>query len=145
MDPFVAEIRIFPFNFNPTGWAFCAGQLVPISQNTALFSLLGVTYGGDGKATFALPNLQNRAPMGFGQGPGLSPHDLGESGGQNAVALITAEMPAHTHTVNCNSGGANKRTPAGNYWAQKAPAIAAFVTELDWDGRLDHGLSLIHI
>ena len=80
-DPFVAEIRIFPFNFAPTGWAFCNGQLLPISQNTALFSLLGTTYGGDGKSTFALPNLQGSAPMHPGQGPGLSLHDLGETGG----------------------------------------------------------------
>src|SRR5713101_4885054 len=84
MDPFVAEIRIFPFNFAPTGWAFCDGQLLPISQNTALFSLLGTTYGGDGKSTFALPNMQGNAPMHPGQGPGLSLHDLGESAGTQA-------------------------------------------------------------
>ena len=81
-DPFVAEIRIFPFNFAPKGWAWCDGQLLPLSQNTALFSLLGTTYGGDGKSNFALPDLQGRAPMHPGQGPGLSLHDLGETGGQ---------------------------------------------------------------
>ena len=80
-DPFVAEIRIFPFNFAPRGWAWCDGQLLPLSQNTALFSLLGTTYGGDGKTNFALPDLQGRAPMHPGQGPGLSLHDLGETGG----------------------------------------------------------------
>src|SRR5580658_2180591 len=98
-NPFVAEIRIFPFNFAPTGWAFCNGQLIPISQNTALFSLLGTTYGGDGKSTFALPNLQGSATMHPGQGPGLSLRDLGETGGEQNVTLLLSEMPAHTHTV----------------------------------------------
>src|SRR4051812_11555688 len=98
-DPFVAEIRIFPFNFAPKGWAFCNGQLMPISQNTALFSLLGTTYGGDGKNTFALPNLQGRAPMHPGQGPGLSLHDLGETGGSETVTLLSSEIPAHTHAL----------------------------------------------
>ena len=96
-DPFVAEIRIFPFNFAPRGWAWCDGQLLPLSQNTALFSLLGTTYGGDGKSTFALPNLQGSAPMHPGQGPGLSLHDLGETGGSETVTLLGSEMPAHTH------------------------------------------------
>jgi len=98
-DPFVAEIRIFPFNFAPKGWAFCDGQLLPISQNTALFSLLGTTYGGDGKSTFALPNMQGNAPMHPGQGPGLSLHDLGETGGSDFVTLLESEMPAHSHSV----------------------------------------------
>lgn len=96
-DPFVAEIRMFPFNFAPTGWAFCDGQLLPISQNTALFSLLGTTYGGDGKSTFALPDLQGSAPMQPGQGPGLSLHDLGETGGSETVSLLVSETPVHTH------------------------------------------------
>lgn len=99
MDPFVAEIRIFPFNFAPKGWAFCDGQILPISQNTALFSLLGTTYGGDGKSNFALPNLQGCAPMHPGQGPGLSLHDLGETGGSDTVSLLESEIPAHTHMV----------------------------------------------
>jgi microcystin-dependent protein len=99
MDPFVAEIRIFPFNFAPRGWAFCNGQLLPISQNTALFSLLGTTYGGDGKSTFALPNLQGNAAMHPGQGPGLSLHDLGETGGSDTVTLLQSEMPSHTHSI----------------------------------------------
>lgn len=98
-DPFVAEIRMVPFNFAPTGWAFCNGQLMPISQNTALFSLLGTTYGGDGKSTFALPDLQGRSPMHPGQGDGLSLHDLGEMGGADEVALLTSEIPFHTHSV----------------------------------------------
>lgn len=96
-DPFVAEIRIFPFNFAPKGWAWCNGQLLPLSQNTALFSLLGTTYGGDGKSTFALPDLEGRAPMHPGQGPGLSLHDLGETGGSETVSLLESEMPAHSH------------------------------------------------
>jgi len=98
-DPFVAEIRIFPFNFAPTGWAWCDGQIMPLSQNTALFSLLGTTYGGDGKSNFALPDLQGRAPMHPGQGPGLSLHDLGETGGTETVTLLESEIPAHSHAL----------------------------------------------
>src|SRR5712692_2144898 len=99
MDTFVAEIRIFPFNFAPKGWAFCDGQLLPLSQNTALFSLLGTTYGGDGKSNFALPDMQGNAPMHPGQGPGLSLHDLGETGGSDTVTLLESEMPAHSHQM----------------------------------------------
>ena len=98
-DPFVAEIRIFPFNFPPTGWAFCNGQILPISQNTALFSLLGTTYGGDGKSTFALPDLQGNAAMHPGQGQGLSLRDLGEMSGTESVTLLESEIPVHTHAV----------------------------------------------
>lgn len=98
-DPFVAEIRIFPFNFAPKGWAWCDGQLLPLSQNTALFSLLGTTYGGNGKSNFALPDLQGRAPMHPGQGPGLSLHDLGETGGSDTVSLLESEIPAHSHAL----------------------------------------------
>src|SRR6059036_1341087 len=98
-DPFVAEIRIFPFNFAPKAWAFCDGQLMPISQNTALFALLGTTYGGDGKSTFALPDLQGSAPMHPGQGPGLSLHDLGETGGSETVTLLESEIPGHSHQM----------------------------------------------
>src|SRR5205814_2975798 len=96
-NPFVAEIRIFTGNFAPKGYALCNGQLMPISQNTALFSLLGTTYGGDGKSTFALPNLQGSAPLQAGQGPGLSLRDLGEIGGEQAVTLIGTEIPMHAH------------------------------------------------
>jgi microcystin-dependent protein len=99
-DPFVAEIRIFPFNFAPVGWAFCDGQLLPISQNTALFSLLGTTYGGDGKSTFALPDLQGSAALHVGSnqpGPGLSSYDLGQTGGEDNVTLLQSEMPSHSH------------------------------------------------
>ena len=110
-DPFVAEIRIFPFNFAPRGWAFCDGQLLPISQNTALFSLLGTTYGGDGKSTFALPDLQGSAPMHPGQGPGLSLHDLGEQGGSATVTLLASEIPSHTHTMRASSEPADTSAP----------------------------------
>src|SRR6187549_1540502 len=98
IDAFVAEIRIFGFNFAPTGWAQCNGQLIPISQNTALFSLLGTTYGGNGQSTFALPDLQGNAAMHPGQGQGLSLRDLGEMSGSETVTLLVSEMPAHTHT-----------------------------------------------
>ena len=114
MDPFVAEIRIFPFNFPPRGWAWCDGQLLPISQNTALFSLLGTTYGGNGKSNFALPDLQGRAPMHPGQGPGLSLHDLGETGGSDTTSLLESEIPAHAHALRAvtDPGNLNIPTPA---------------------------------
>jgi microcystin-dependent protein len=99
MDPFVAEIRILPFNFAPKGWAWCDGQLLPLSQNTALFALLGTVYGGDGKSTFALPNLQGDAAMHPGQGPGLSNHFLGEQSGSETVTLLESETPIHSHTL----------------------------------------------
>lgn len=111
MDPFVAEIRIVPFNFAPKGWAFCNGQLLPLSQNTALFSLLGTFYGGDGKSTFALPNLQGMVPMQEGQGPGLSQRFLGETGGEPFVTLLDSEMPAHTHTLESLNFASSTATP----------------------------------
>jgi microcystin-dependent protein len=119
-NPFLAEIRIFTGNFAPKGWALCNGQLMSISQNTALFSLLGTTYGGDGRTNFALPNLQGSTPMHPGQGPGLSLHDLGETGGSQTVQLIQSEMPAHTHTANCNSGLGDQYGPTGFFWASDA-------------------------
>lgn len=117
-SPFVAEIRIFGFNFAPTGWAFCDGQLLPISQNTALFSLLGTYYGGDGKSTFALPNMQGNAPIQTGQGPGLSERFLGEQAGEQFVTLLQSEMPAHNHSANGNStdNSGNVLDPANAVW-----------------------------
>jgi microcystin-dependent protein len=113
MDPFVAEIRIFPFNFAPKGWAFCDGQILPLSQNTALFSLLGTTYGGDGKSNFALPNMQGNAPMHPGQGPGLSLHDLGETGGSDTVSLLESEIPSHSHFMRAhNNDPADAQNPS---------------------------------
>lgn len=113
-DQFVAEIRIFPFNFPPTGWAFCDGQLMPISQNTALFSLLGTTYGGDGKSTFALPDMQGNAPMQPGQGQGLSLRDLGEMSGVESITLLVSEIPFHTHTLSANAFQGDKSVPGPN-------------------------------
>src|SRR5262245_60899308 len=114
-DPFVAEIRIFAFNFAPKGWAMCDGQLLPISQNTALFSLLGTTYGGDGKSNFALPDMRERAPMHEGQCAGLSLHDLGEMSGTSMVTLLQTEMPLHTHTLGDHDLDlANINAPANN-------------------------------
>jgi microcystin-dependent protein len=119
-DPFVAEIRIFGFNFAPKGWAFCNGQLMPIAQNTAVFSLLGTTYGGDGKSTFALPDLQGHAPMHPGQGPGLSPHDLGEIGGNQTVTLLESEIPAHSHVMRASLDDANLAIPQSTRSLAKA-------------------------
>lgn len=113
-DPFVAEIRIFPFNFAPQGWAWCDGQLLPLSQNTALFSLLGTTYGGNGKSNFALPDLQGRAGMHPGQGPGLSLHDLGETGGSETVSLLESEMPSHAHALMAQGAVADINVPMAN-------------------------------
>jgi microcystin-dependent protein len=117
-DPFVAEIRIFPFNFAPKGWAFCDGQLLPLSQNTALFSLLGTFYGGDGKSTFALPNMQTNAPMNIGQGSGLSERFLGESGGEQFVTLLQTEIPAHQHFVSVSTQDGNEPAPADQKFAK---------------------------
>src|SRR5688500_1476164 len=110
-DPFVAEIRIFPFNFAPKGWAWCNGQLMPISQNTALFSLLGTVYGGDGKSNFALPDLEGRAPMHPGQGPGLSRYDLGQAGGAETVTLLQSEIPSHAHAVRASPDPGDNTVP----------------------------------
>lgn len=121
-DPFVAEIRIFPFNFAPRGWAFCNGQLLPLSQNTALFSLLGTTYGGNGVSNFALPNMQGNAPMHPGQGPGLSLHDLGETGGSATVTLLQSEMPAHPHALMASSTVGTKSLPTANSLARTSGA-----------------------
>src|SRR3954452_23846303 len=118
MDPFVAEIRIFPFNFAPRGWAFCDGQLLPLSQNTALFSLVGTVYGGDGKSTFALPDMQGNVPMHPGQGPGLSLHDLGEVGGSEFITLLDSEIPLHTHGLNVSRSDAIDPSPTQEQFAK---------------------------
>lgn len=123
-SPFLAEVRIFPYSFAPVGWALCNGQLLPIAQNTALFSLLGTTYGGDGRTTFALPNLQGRTPLGRGQGPGLSPYEMGETGGAEAVTLSPQELPVHTHSVVASGEDATQTTPAADRRLAKPPAAA---------------------
>lgn len=110
-EPFLAEIRIFAGNFAPRGWAFCNGQLLPIAQNTALFSLIGTTYGGDGRTTTQLPDLQGRAPMHPGRGPGLTSRRLGQKGGVETVTLSEAQMPAHTHTVRASAEDGGDNTP----------------------------------
>ncbi|MBO0939510.1 phage tail protein [Fibrella sp. HMF5335] len=139
MEPFVSEIGLFGFNFAPTGWARCFGQLLPISQNTALFSLLGTNYGGDGKSTFGLPDLQGRIPIGYGQGPGLPDFFLGEEGGSETITLLESQMPAHTHgggptltqaasTTNASTGdptGAVPAAAAANRYATTTDALMA--------------------
>ena len=123
-DPFIAEIVMFGGNFAPRGWAFCEGQLLPISQNTALFSLLGTTYGGDGRTTFALPDLRGRAPLGPRHGPGLSDYRLGQMGGVENVTLQTPQIPSHTHTAtsqaNAVTPGGNSNDAVNNLWADDA-------------------------
>jgi microcystin-dependent protein len=147
-DPFVAEIRMFPFYFPPTGWAFCDGQLMPISQNTALFSLLGTTYGGDGKSTFALPDLQGSAGMHAGQGSGLADRFLGEQSGSDSVTLLISEIPVHTHSIQASARPAIENDAAGLYWATSSlnmytpaggPGVAmAFQTAAPAGGGLPH-------
>lgn len=123
MDPFMGMISMFGFNFAPAGWALCNGQLMPISQNAALFSLLSTFYGGDGMTTFALPNLQSRVPMHFGSGPGLTPWPIGQASGSEAVTLSTSQMPMHTHPIAVTAGlygetaSANRPNPLSNMLA----------------------------
>lgn len=124
MDPFIGQIMMVGFNFAPKGWALCDGQLLPIAQNQALFSLLGTFYGGDGRTTFALPNLQGRVPIHQGNSAGTSTYAIGTSGGVEQVALQVNNLPAHTHAANCNTASGAKSNPANNFWA-KAPAYAA--------------------
>ena len=124
--PFVGEIRIFACNFPPTGWAFCNGQILPISQNTALFSLLGTTYGGDGRSTFALPNLQGRVPIAAGDGPGLTPRLAGEQVGTETHTLIGPEMAVHTHPLAASAANGNSDTVQGNVLARSPAAIPQF-------------------
>lgn len=116
-EPFIAEIYIGGMNFPPRGYAFCQGQILSIAQNTALFSLLGTTFGGNGQTTFGLPDLRGRVPMGQGQGPGLSPRTLGEIGGSETVTLLSTQIPAHTHALNAVSDPGDASAPAGNYLA----------------------------
>ena len=116
-NPFVAEIRMFPGNFAPTGWALCDGSLMNISQNTALFSLLGTTYGGNGTSTFALPNLRGRAPMFYQTGPGLTPRSIGDTGGAESVALAESELPSHNHAMQASQSAATSTNPSGSLLA----------------------------
>lgn len=116
-DPFVAEIRIVGFNFAPSGWALCNGQLLPLSQNTALFSLLGTNYGGNGKSNFALPDMQGSAPIHHGQGPGLREYFLGEKGGSETVTLLESEIPSHAHAMQASDNVGERNNPGGNLYS----------------------------
>jgi microcystin-dependent protein len=116
-DPFIGEIKIFAGNFAPRGWAMCDGQLMAISQNTALFSLLGTTYGGDGRTTFGLPDLRGRIPVHAGRGPGLSDRMIGQRGGSENETLTTAQLPAHTHTARALDKPGDRSTPGAAHWA----------------------------
>lgn len=117
-DPFIAEVKIFGGTFAPRGYAFCNGQLLQISQNTALFSLVGTTYGGDGRTVFGLPDLQGRAPMHPGNGPGLTPRQLGQGGGTEVVSLTEAQMPGHTHQLVASGSGGDQTSPEAGVWAR---------------------------
>ena len=125
-EPYIGEIRAFPFGFAPRGWAACEGQLLSISQNTPLFSILGTNYGGDGISLFALPDLRGLAPMGAGQGPGLTPRPLGTVDGTETVALIESELAPHTHTPRCSTGNGNSYVPASGYWAVDAGGASEY-------------------
>ena len=131
MEPLLGEIKMFGGNFEPRGWAFCNGQLLPIAQNTALFSLLGTTYGGNGQTTFALPDLRGRAPLHFGTGPGLTPKDLGELAGSENVTLIASQMPAHNHQLTASNqpGGTDDptNTVPAKAFDQNAGNVNAYV------------------
>ena len=118
MNPFVGQILMVGFNFAPQGWALCNGQLLPIAQNQALFSLLGTMYGGDGRTNFALPNLQGRVPIHQGNSAGTSNYVIGESGGIEHVTLLVNNLPAHSHTANCSTTPGTNSDPAKGFWAQ---------------------------
>jgi microcystin-dependent protein len=117
-EPYLGQIALVGFNFAPQGWAFCNGQLLPIDQYTALFSLIGTTYGGDGQTTFALPDLRSRIPVHQGQGGGTSNYTMGQSGGSEQVTLTVAQVPSHTHQAQCFTGGSNSQSPVNGIWAQ---------------------------
>jgi len=125
-EPFIGEIKMIGYNFAPRGWALCDGQLLPISQNTALFSILGTTYGGDGRSTFALPDLRGRAPLQQGGGPGLSPYFLGEKTGSESVTLTAAQMASHSHQWQVNDELANQTAPQNNALAQSQSGRGGF-------------------
>lgn len=125
-EPFLGEIELVGFNFAPQGWATCDGQLLAINQFTALFSLLGTTYGGDGLSTFALPDLRGRAPIHMGQGPGLSPNVIGQTGGAESITLLATQMPAHAHVMSASSSNGTTSTPTGGVPAKNASGVPSF-------------------
>ncbi|HXR06516.1 MAG TPA: tail fiber protein [Candidatus Acidoferrum sp.] len=133
-EPFLGEIRMVGFNFAPMGWALCNGQLLAISQNAALFDLLGTQFGGNGTTTFGLPNMQSRVPVHQGQGAGLSPYVMGEQIGSETVALTSTQMPGHSHLISCYTGGGNQAGPSGNL-----PAVESTGTSLDYTNAAANG------
>ncbi len=141
-EPFIAEIRIFAGNFAPRGWAFCNGQLLPIAQNTALFSLIGATYGGDGRTTTALPDLQGRAPMHPGRGPGLTSRRLGEKGGVETITLSEAQMPQHAHSLQGTNAPASSNAPGATSALARSGGGTAFKQGATADATLDTGALL---
>ena len=147
-DPYLSEIALFSFGFAPKGWATCSGQLLPINQNQALFSLLGTTYGGDGRTNFALPDLRGRAPIGFGQGPALGSYFLGEAAGAEAVNLSVAQLPQHTHVMSangltvaakCSNSAGNQQTPVGNVPSIEAAGVTATYSNALPDANMNSG------
>jgi microcystin-dependent protein len=136
-EPFIGEIKPFGFNFAPRGWAQCDGQLLPIAQYQALFSLLGTTYGGDGRVTFGLPDLRGRAALHYGNGPGLTNRPLGQRSGQENVTLNANQIPVHSHTVACKNGAGNSNVAAGNVPAQDAGVQSATYSSEAADGTMD--------
>ena len=147
-DPFLGMIILVPYNFAPLGWAFCNGQLMSISQNTALFALIGTTFGGNGIQTFGLPDLRSRVPIGAGQGPGLSNYDIGQMSGSERVTLTINELPTHTHvvtlsnlaaTANVKNGAGNRQTPVGNIPAIEAAGVTATYSNAAADAAMAAG------
>ncbi|HEY3267951.1 MAG TPA: tail fiber protein [Armatimonadota bacterium] len=136
MDPFLGELRLVPYNFAPQGWAFCNGQILSIAQNTALFALLGTTYGGDGRTTFALPDLRGRVAISSDRGPGLTPRTLGEVGGAEGVTLLQTQMPAHNHLARSASAAGDQRGPTGHIPAREATGQTATYSDAAADGTL---------
>jgi microcystin-dependent protein len=126
LEPYIGEIMLVSFNFAPKGWAMCNGQLLPINQNQALYSILGTTYGGNGTTNFALPNLQGRMPMHAGQGPGLSSHVRGEVSGETSHTLVPGELPSHTHAFRASSGAGTTANPANMYLARSAAGVPLY-------------------
>ena len=138
-DPFIGEIMMVGYNFAPRNWAFCSGQLLSISQNQALFSLLGTSFGGDGRTTFGLPDLQGRVPMHSGNGPGLSPRRIGQKSGSENVTLTTAQIPAHNHSTLVNSAGGTSDNPVNNYMASNSEGVKHYSSTIGTGGEYGGG------
>lgn len=131
MEPFIGEIQLVAFNFTPKGFLPCDGSLLPINQYQALYSLLGTIYGGDGRTTFALPDLRGRVPIHYGPGPGLSNYNIGQTGGSETVTLTTNQIPQHNHSIPVNSGVGTTDTPTGMYIAKNSEGVKQFAATSD--------------